>query len=329
MRPPLTHDNPICPLWHLRFTLEPEDFIRLPRMNKGITLRGAFGTALRKLVCAERRASCDSCRIHEACPYGVVFSPRVPEEAKRLRLNRDIPRPFVIKPPLDGKETYEPGEPVCFDLVLVGNCRNLFPYVIVSFNELGKKGIGAGRGRFRIGQVECLDGSGGVQPVMEAGDNLVHTPQREIHLGQAPDLKEGRVRVRFLTPVLLKEGGKWVRPTFGALIKRVRDRINALSYFYGEKPLEMDFKSFGERAEAVRTVSQDLRWAEERRYSKHRDLTHKLKGYVGETIYEGELEEFWPLLWLGQYLHVGKAAAFGQGWYEVGPPVMTEERSSI
>ncbi len=318
-------NKPICPLWHLRFTLEPTEVVRLPRMNKGITLRGAFGTSLRNLVCADRKASCDTCRIHANCPYGVVFSPRVPEDASRLRLNRDIPRPFVIKPPVDGKELYEPGEPLCFDLVLVGRCRDLFPYVIVSFNELGRKGIGVGRGRFDIGLVECLDGSGKVQRVMEAGNNLVHTPRHEIRLDQVPVLKHDRVRVRFLTPVLLKEKGQWARPSFGALMKRLRDRINALSYFYCGEPLDMDFRRFGERAERVRTVQQNLHWVEESRYSRHRGLTHRLKGYVGEVVYGGDLGEFWPFLWLGQYVHVGKGAVFGQGWYKMEPAATSEE----
>ncbi|MBW1735721.1 MAG: CRISPR system precrRNA processing endoribonuclease RAMP protein Cas6 [Deltaproteobacteria bacterium] len=307
----------ICPLWHLRFTLEPEEPIRLPRMNKGITLRGAFGTSLRRLVCSERETSCDSCRARPACPYGVVFAPRPPEEASRLRLNRDVPRPFVIKPPLDGKEVYEPGEPLCFEMVLVGKCRELFPYVMVSINELGRTGIGVGRGRFTIGHVESLSGSGAPQEVMNRGDNLVRTPRGEIHLGQAPDLKPGALRLRFLTPVLLKERGQWVRPSFGAVAKRLRDRINALSYFYCGKAIEMDFREFGFKADKVRLLHEELRWVEERRFSKHRNLSHTLKGWVGDVVYEGDLETFWPFLWLGQYLHVGKASAFGQGWYEI------------
>jgi len=80
----------------------------------------------------------------------------------------------------------------------------------------------------------------------------------------------------------------------------------------------MDFRVFGKRAEEVRTVHQDMEWVEESRYSKHRGITQKLKGWVGEVVYEGDLQEFWPFLWLGQYVHVGKAAAFGQGWYECG-----------
>ena len=314
----MLRNKSICPLWHLRFTLEPEEPIRLPRMNKGITLRGAFGVSLKNLVCVAKEASCDTCQIHSTCPYGVVFAPKVPDEAERLRLNRDIPRPFVIKPPLDGKEVYEPGEPLRFEMVLVGKCRDLFPYVIVSFNELGGRGIGVGRGRFDLGPVECLDASGTPHVVMRADNEVVHTPQQEIRLEQAPEWEQDRVWVRFLTPVLLKERGKWAQPTFGALMKRLRDRINALSYFYCGMPLEMDFRVFGKRAEEVRTVHQDMKWVEESRYSKHRGIRQKLKGWVGEVVYQGDLQQFWPFLWLGQYIHVGKAAAFGQGWYECG-----------
>jgi hypothetical protein len=40
-------------------------------------------------------------------------------------------------------------------------------------------------------------------------------------------------------------------------------------------------------------------------------------GFVGEVTYEGEIEEFLPLLILGQYTHVGKYAVWGNGQYEV------------
>jgi hypothetical protein len=52
---------------HFRLTLMPREMIRLPRVNKGITLRGAFGTAFRSLVCAQREATCDACELHPTC----------------------------------------------------------------------------------------------------------------------------------------------------------------------------------------------------------------------------------------------------------------------
>jgi hypothetical protein len=46
-------------------------------------------------------------------------------------------------------------------------------------------------------------------------------------------------------------------------------------------------------------------------------LAHEMGGFVGEVTYEGDLEEFLPLLILGQYTHVGKYAVWGNGQYEV------------
>ncbi len=40
-------------------------------------------------------------------------------------------------------------------------------------------------------------------------------------------------------------------------------------------------------------------------------------GFVGEVTYEGNLQEFLPLLILGRYTHVGKYAVWGNGRYEI------------
>jgi len=40
-------------------------------------------------------------------------------------------------------------------------------------------------------------------------------------------------------------------------------------------------------------------------------------GYKEVMEYEGDFTPFWPFLLLGQYIHVGKAVAFGQGWYRI------------
>jgi hypothetical protein len=108
--------------------------------------------------------------------------------------------------------------------------------------------------------------------------------------------------LRFLTPVLLKDGGRWVKPEFGPLIKRLRDRVNALSYFYCGKVLDIDFKDLGEKADKITTVRESLRWTEEKRFSKHRDLQHVLKGFIGEVEFGRDVTPF----------HA--AAAFGRGF---------------
>lgn len=44
---------------------------------------------------------------------------------------------------------------------------------------------------------------------------------------------------------------------------------------------------------------------------------HDMGGFVGAVTYEGDLQEFMPLVILGQYTHVGKYAVWGNGRYEV------------
>ena len=44
----------------------------------------------------------------------------------------------------------------------------------------------------------------------------------------------------------------------------------------------------------------------------------KLGGFVGEVTYVGErLEDFLPYIFIGTYTHLGKAATFGLGKYEI------------
>jgi CRISPR/Cas system endoribonuclease Cas6 (RAMP superfamily) len=42
-----------------------------------------------------------------------------------------------------------------------------------------------------------------------------------------------------------------------------------------------------------------------------------LGGAVGSWTLAGDLAPFWPLLYLGQWLHVGKSATFGLGRYRL------------
>ncbi|MGH9792738.1 MAG: hypothetical protein ACRD5W_16145, partial [Candidatus Acidiferrales bacterium] len=63
-----------------------------------------------------------------------------------------------------------------------------------------------------------------------------------------------RITIHFLTPTFLRADGEVVRrPEFHHIIKRLRDRINALCTFFGDGPLDLDFRALGQRAEKVRT----------------------------------------------------------------------------
>jgi CRISPR/Cas system endoribonuclease Cas6 (RAMP superfamily) len=42
-----------------------------------------------------------------------------------------------------------------------------------------------------------------------------------------------------------------------------------------------------------------------------------LGGFVGRVTFEGDLTPWWPLLQVGEVLHVGKGTAFGLGKYRM------------
>jgi hypothetical protein len=313
-------------LHHLRFNLHPKAPLHMPAYNKGNVIRGGFGSTFRRIVC---HASCrdpETCELRSVCPYTAVFHPFVPDGSEKIRLNRDIPRPFVIKPPLETKEVYLPGERLSFDLVVVGKIKDYLPYFIVTFKELSQAGLGRGRAAVELTAVTNIDGNGAESPIYNHHTNLVQPPTEgiswaDVSGSRASDngaRKARRVTLQFLTPTMLKADAAPVRkPTFGAIAKRLRDRINALAYFYCGRGLDIDFRALGELAEKVVTVADSTCWVESARYSRRREVTHDLSGFVGEVSFEGALELFLPYLKLGEYLHVGKNAVFGNGWYKI------------
>jgi hypothetical protein len=265
-----------------------------------------------------------------------VFQPFIPEGSEKISLNRDIPRPFIIKPPLETKETYLPGERLSFDVVLVGKIKDYLPYFIVTFKELSHAGLGRSRSPVELVAVESIGPDGTGTPVYTCATNLVQPPKDAVSwadLCGPPGATNGagpitRITLRFLTPTLLKADGLQARrPAFGSLAKRLRDRVNALSYFYCGEGLDIDFKGYGEQAERVTTVADSTRWVESSRYSRRREVTHDLSGFVGEVSFEGELAPFIPYLTLGEYVHVGKNAVFGNGWYRIVKVEYAESQS--
>lgn len=319
-------------LHHFRFHLDPKAPLYMPAYNKGNVIRGGFGSTFRRIVCHTGCREPESCELKNMCPYTAVFHPFVPEDSEKISRNRDIPRPFVIKPPLETKETYLPGERLSFDMVVVGKIKDYLPYFIVTFKELSQAGLGRNRAPVELVGVDHIGCGGAATPVYTKDDNIVRPPAEAISWAdlcrssgadgssspRAGEKKTTRITLRFLTPTLLRAGGAICRqPGFGPLAKRLRDRINGLAYFYCGAGLDIDFKGFGEAADRIIAVVDGTRWVESSRYSRRREVTHDLSGFVGEVTFEGELGMFLPYLRLGEYLHVGKNAVFGNGWYEI------------
>lgn len=92
-------------------------------------------------------------------------------------MNVDIPRPFVVKPPLTEQTIYGTTESLVFDLVVVGSAIDYLPYFTVAFRELGVTGFGLNRARVHLERVEAVFPSATPTVVYESESNLVrHLP---------------------------------------------------------------------------------------------------------------------------------------------------------
>lgn len=308
-----------------RYTLLPENELFLPLESRGHILRGAFGNSLKRLACANHNVSCQFCSSKESCAYFHIFAPREIISPRRLR---DTPRGFVLKPSLEKRDLFTRDHPFSFEFVLIGNRIQYYPWTIVPINALGNIGIGPRRGRFELANIEAIKNSESVS-IYDANTKMV---KNEYYSTTYDDLKSEmeklnkyKIKIEFLTPTRIRynstgEKGKSqvVRvPEFHHIIKRLRDRINVLAVVYGEGPLEIDFKGLGERAEAIKITDAKIKWLEIKRRSRSQRTWHDQSGFLGEVTYSGHLEEFLPLLVLGQYIHVGEDAVFGNGWYRL------------
>ena len=100
-------------------------------------------------------------------------------------------------------------------------------------------------------------------------------------------------------------------------MKRLRDRISAIGCFYGNASLDIDFIGFGQRAETVRRVDCQTTWVDRRRLSTRTGQRHSIGGFVGRFQFEGDLSEFMPFIYVGEWIHVGKHAVWGNGQYHI------------
>jgi hypothetical protein len=75
--------------FHIR-ALEP---LILP-VYKGSTLRGGFGHAFKRVVCAIKDRECHDCLLREKCVYSYVFETPPPHDTKIMRKYKAAPHPF-------------------------------------------------------------------------------------------------------------------------------------------------------------------------------------------------------------------------------------------
>ncbi|MFH1963128.1 MAG: CRISPR system precrRNA processing endoribonuclease RAMP protein Cas6 [bacterium] len=308
-------------LARFEFTLAAGEDLRLP-LYLGSTLRGGFGTAFKRVVCALKDRSCHECILKEKCVYSYVFETPPPANTTVMRKYESSPHPFVIEPPQESHQGYNTGDTITFNLILVGKAIDYLPYFIYTFEEFGRIGIGKGRGSFELQDVSCEGKS-----IYNSKGKILHSVEpstlnlkSEIVNLNTHDPQS--LTLNFLTPCRVIYNGYLTKDLeFHILVRNLLRRIALLSYFHCNcDTSQIDFRGIIEQAEQIKVESYDratLRWYDWERYSARQDTRMKMGGFVGKITFEGDIEPFMPLIRAGEVLHVGKGTSFGLGRYGI------------
>jgi hypothetical protein len=290
---------------------------------KGAMLRGGFGYAFQRATSA-CPTTCwghaDACNATLVCPYRQYFEPERVAQGGPLHDLRDIPRAFVIEPPLDERRSYAAGDALEFGLVLIGKAIDVLPNFLYGFAELGRSGLGAQLAKARLEHAAAL------RPFQHSGltifaDDEAHVPadpptynlaELPSHAARLP----ADLRLTFQTPLRVKSGGAFIEHVdLAAIVQAACWRLAALTRFYGDRTWDVDYQPIVAAARRVRIERAETRWFDWERTSTRGGgrRSMKLGGLIGGVSLREVPLDVRTVLLAASLLHVGKATVFGHG----------------
>lgn len=314
---------------HLRFVCRATTPLRLEAdlFRAGSNLRGALGQVMTRTYCAGDRRDP---RHAVACPVCWLLAANQKPGQERRGYALVPPLPTARADCLNVNENFE------FGLTLFGSALQFLPYFILAIPEMGRLGVGPGRGKFELQRVWALNPlTGESEPLLGENSRMVHTPtlaldharvttyaQRlgENHHGSPRD----EITIDFLTPMRLIEQDHTLKvPEFAPLFARLLKRLDEVSEQFagGTRRGTDELQILRECAARVELRSVNTRWVEVRSGSTRTGQPTWLSGFVGHAAFAAAPAVWTALLpWLvwGELVQVGKDTVKGNGVMRIG-----------
>ncbi|MGV6817452.1 MAG: CRISPR system precrRNA processing endoribonuclease RAMP protein Cas6 [Thiotrichales bacterium] len=304
------------PVSSYRFVVRAVDAIYFHQYS-GSAWRGAFGHALKAASCVTGQSSCHQCLLQQGCVYAYLFETPVPKDTKRMRLYPSAPHPFVISPPATFRQA-DAGEQLELRITVVGKANQHLPYIVYAFQQAGSKGLGRQNSRFEIEDIlqENVPGQGNWASIYDRTQLNAQEPAMPMLPPVPQDFS-----IEFLTPTRLTvNNARLTDKNFelSAVLGNLIRRISMLSYFHTDHAITLDFKALAAQSKSIPWTEQDIQWQDWTRYSSRQKSSVQMGGITGSITLQGDqIEPFWPALWLGQWLNLGKATIMGLGQYRI------------
>jgi len=306
------------PHHRLRFHFQVETPICLPGY-KGSPWRGLFGHCLKNVVSPFKRPHCHDCLIRLHCYYIQLFETPAAMIPQKLDNGTDcLPHPLILTPPLDRRSTIPAGDHFSAELTLLPPVFNLFPFLFLTFQQMGQRGIGHPPGQFNLTAVEVLT-ERQWQALYPTDQNMLAELPAPSPL-RLPTTPPTTLTLQLITPVRLKQKGRFTNHLpFTTLLQGLLRRLQQLATLYtpGQELSSINNFDLLDQAQHIRCEQQELYWFDIKRFSSRQQTSMSLGGLLGNICYTGNFGHFLPWLILGEALHVGGGTSFGFGKYEL------------
>lgn len=252
-------------------------------------LRGSFGRGL-MAGASERSLAEQVCDWSPPCANDVFFGPK--PEVKVTRHHHAIPKPFILRAEADGP-----------DLVLT---ISLFGFASQWLGDVRAAMLGAVRERMEWRRLA----GGRFLP----RDLVVSLRQHQISAVAAGEQAPADCVMRFITPVDCKNTDPLDRPV--SILSRLASRLYLMARWQ-DVAIEVDWRQISAawRALEINVIKQERHKIT--RDSGRTSTRFFIPGRLLDVELSGNLQAVWPLLKLGEVVHVGRGTVAGLGRYKL------------
>ncbi len=275
----------------------------------GSAWRGLMGWEMRRLLCPfEGSKPCRECRIHDHCPYFLLF-----EQQSSLPGLRDAPKGYVLYPPRAPQNHRQ-----TLWITLFGAAARFMPVVALALFNGQNSGLTKARHPYRITEWQLLTPAQGkitlpLNPA--AAESLPSPPPMADWLAATPRLTPP-TEIHLCTPLRLRKKGVYLTrmdgPFFLASLARRLEALHCL-YHSGTPLGKTVWQDLEKMFQGAAPLAEHLKWDDFARYSSRQKKKVPMGGLTGiMTLNETDpqLQAWWQAAAL---VHVGKGVTLGLG----------------
>lgn len=230
------------------------------------------------------------------------------------RSGKDVLNPYIIVPPLNDKTSYQIGEELNIDLILLGNAVQYAPSLIHALQSVQKLQLGALRYYFELKKIT----HGLNQRIIWQDGHLNKIALQSIILPYQTLSDVKQIIISLRTPLRIRRSGALLEAVdFLTIIRNIINRMEAIAKRYGGWVDKLEAERVLILASEVSIIQNQLEMKNIKRYSNRLGEKMDFSGLLGNVQFEGNLTPFVPWLYAAQILHIGRNTTFGMGKIEV------------